>query len=462
MPRILVVEDSHAQAVALRQLLQAAGYLVEVAMDGTSGLERARRGGFDLVLSDVLMPGMDGYELCRALKSDPQTRAIPVILLTSLRDPADILQGLACGAANFITKPHDDKYVLNRIASIFEQPPQPESDGEQTVGVSFRGRRFEVRADKQRMLDYLLSTYEDFMRAKEREHHSRVAEVGLRESLHLLQSTLDALSAQIAILDQNGAIITVNAAWRQGGTGNLLVPARQGAGASYLGVCDSLVQDGFEPAGHLAEGIRAVIAQRRESFQLEYALRHGEQEGWFVARVTRFSGGSPVRVVVAHESTTEQKRAEAALRESQRRLTTLMSNLPGMAYRCQTDPGWSMRFASEGSTDLIGYSPAELVGARRVSFHSLIHAEDRERVDYARRAQAADFQAGIERIIELARRGPTAILCAEEDPGRCHRRLLVTPVLIERGIAVEHIRGDGRLEAEGTAEDGAPQLRLFE
>lgn len=84
------------------------------------------------------------------------------------------------------------------------------------------------------------------------------------------------------------------------------------------------------------------------------------------------------------------------------------------------------------------------------------------KVDDARRAQAADFQAGIDRLIELARRGPTAILCAEEDPGRCHRRLLVTPVLIERRIAVAHIRGDGRLEAEGTAEDGAPQLRLFE
>lgn len=83
-------------------------------------------------------------------------------------------------------------------------------------------------------------------------------------------------------------------------------------------------------------------------------------------------------------------------------------------------------------------------------------------VDYARRAQAADFLAGIGRLIDLARRGATAILCAEEDPRRCHRRLLVTPALVERGVAVEHIRGDGRLEAESTAEEGAPQLRLFE
>jgi uncharacterized protein (DUF488 family) len=84
------------------------------------------------------------------------------------------------------------------------------------------------------------------------------------------------------------------------------------------------------------------------------------------------------------------------------------------------------------------------------------------KVDYARRAQAADFQAGIARLLGFARSRPTAILCAEEDPSRCHRRLLVTPAPVERGIAVEHIRGDGHLEAEGAGEEGAPQLRLFE
>ncbi len=84
------------------------------------------------------------------------------------------------------------------------------------------------------------------------------------------------------------------------------------------------------------------------------------------------------------------------------------------------------------------------------------------KVDYARRALAADFQAGIAQLLELAGSRPTAFMCAEENPGRCHRRLLVTPTLVERDIAVVHIRGDGRLEAEGAASDGTPQLRLFE
>ncbi len=83
-------------------------------------------------------------------------------------------------------------------------------------------------------------------------------------------------------------------------------------------------------------------------------------------------------------------------------------------------------------------------------------------VDYARRMEAPDFKAGIEQLVGLGCARVTAILCAEEDPGRCHRRLLVTLALLEMGITVEHIRGDGSIEAEGAARDGAPQLRLFE
>jgi uncharacterized protein (DUF488 family) len=77
------------------------------------------------------------------------------------------------------------------------------------------------------------------------------------------------------------------------------------------------------------------------------------------------------------------------------------------------------------------------------------------RVDYRRRAGAPDFLAGIARLEALADAGPTAILCAEEDPGRCHRKLLIAPVLGERGTRVVHIRGDGRLE------DDEAQASLF-
>jgi uncharacterized protein (DUF488 family) len=81
-------------------------------------------------------------------------------------------------------------------------------------------------------------------------------------------------------------------------------------------------------------------------------------------------------------------------------------------------------------------------------------------VDYARRMEAPDFKAGIERLVELAHGRKTAILCAEEDPGRCHRRLLIAPALRRKDVAVVHIRGGGLLEDDPPS-DAAPQLPLF-
>jgi uncharacterized protein (DUF488 family) len=82
-------------------------------------------------------------------------------------------------------------------------------------------------------------------------------------------------------------------------------------------------------------------------------------------------------------------------------------------------------------------------------------------VDYERRAQAPDFNAGLERLVALARERRTAIMCAEEDPARCHRRLLITPALGRAGLTVIHLRGDGRLEPEAAAPPASPQLGLF-
>jgi len=88
-------------------------------------------------------------------------------------------------------------------------------------------------------------------------------------------------------------------------------------------------------------------------------------------------GGSEVICVVGHD-VTERKLAEEELRESQRALATLMSNLPGMAYRCCNDPDWTMEFVSAGCSELTGYAPEDLVGNRQKSYGDLIHPEDRE------------------------------------------------------------------------------------
>jgi len=118
--KLLVVEDSATQAEELVFLLEEEGFDVETARDGLSGLAKCASSSFDIVLSDVMMPGLDGYELCKKLKSDPATSQIPVILLTTLSEPMDIVRGLECGADNFITKPYDKDYLIGRLQRFWK------------------------------------------------------------------------------------------------------------------------------------------------------------------------------------------------------------------------------------------------------------------------------------------------------------------------------------------------------
>lgn len=97
--------------------------------------------------------------------------------------------------------------------------------------------------------------------------------------------------------------------------------------------------------------------------------------------VMRDSAGQIQGIISLAQNITERKRAEEALRESQRALATLMSNLPGMAYRCRYDPDWTMEFVSEGALDLTGHAPADLTGNMKTSFAQLIHPDDLERVE---------------------------------------------------------------------------------
>src|SRR5262249_4680080 len=124
MRRILVVEDSRTQAEELRFILEAAGFTVTVASSAERALVEFAASDFDLVLSDIVMPGLSGYDLCRKLKADPARGNVPAVLLTTLNDPMDILQGLDCGADNYITKPYDKDALLERLDYCFANQPR--------------------------------------------------------------------------------------------------------------------------------------------------------------------------------------------------------------------------------------------------------------------------------------------------------------------------------------------------
>jgi len=115
---ILVIDDEPANRALLKELLSAEGYAVAGAPDGRSALEEFPRLQPDLVLLDVLMPDLDGLEVCRRLKSNPDTRLTPVLLVTSLTDAKDRLRGIEAGADGFISKPVDVNELLPRVRSL--------------------------------------------------------------------------------------------------------------------------------------------------------------------------------------------------------------------------------------------------------------------------------------------------------------------------------------------------------
>ena len=176
---ILIVEDSRTQAEHLRGFLEQENFHVEVATDGQEALSRLRERRPTLVISDVMMPNMDGYELCRRIRDDDDLREIPVILLTSLSDPEDIIKGLECGADNFLTKPYNERALLTRINYILANlNPQGYADLDAGMEISIGDRKHLVTAGRTQILGLLFSSFEQLVQKnRELDESSRTAVV---------------------------------------------------------------------------------------------------------------------------------------------------------------------------------------------------------------------------------------------------------------------------------------------
>ncbi|NEX21323.1 response regulator transcription factor [Thiorhodococcus mannitoliphagus] len=118
---ILIIDDEPVQLRAIVAELSALGFETLIARDGADGLLKAERGRPDLILLDILMPGLDGYETCRRLKTAPTTQAIPVIFLSTLCDTAQKLKGFEVGCVDYITKPFEQCEVLARVSAHLQQ-----------------------------------------------------------------------------------------------------------------------------------------------------------------------------------------------------------------------------------------------------------------------------------------------------------------------------------------------------
>lgn len=156
----LIVEDSPTQALQLQEALEKQHVRVEVAKDGMEALDKLNSHLPAVVISDIEMPRMNGYDLCRHLKNNDQFKEVVVVLLTNLTDPMDVIRGIECGADSFLTKPWEIHFLLATVANILENKKLHQTTGKGNwLEFFFGGKRHLLRVDQVQITDLLLSTF---------------------------------------------------------------------------------------------------------------------------------------------------------------------------------------------------------------------------------------------------------------------------------------------------------------
>jgi diguanylate cyclase (GGDEF)-like protein len=198
---ILVVDDSRTQVELLKYLLELQEYKVTVATNGQEALQRAKENRPTLIISDIVMPIMDGYEMCARLKQEPDFESVPVILLTQLAEPEDIVRGLHAQADYYLTKPYKPEYLLSKVKTLIENPPamrerQTETDLE-GLHITLDGKNYVVNADRQQMMNLLFSTYENAVQQNRELASTQLELKATNEQLHEQMSLLEDAREQL-------------------------------------------------------------------------------------------------------------------------------------------------------------------------------------------------------------------------------------------------------------------------
>lgn len=164
---IVIAEDSMTQAMELQFLLESNSYAVRLGRDGREALEQVTQQMPDLLISDIVMPNMDGYQLCREIRNDPKFHDLPVILLTALSDAEDVFKALECRADYFVTKPYREEFILNKITQIINARSARDAAGVDTAQASVHGAvEQQIQEEPARVLNLLISTYENAVQQK--------------------------------------------------------------------------------------------------------------------------------------------------------------------------------------------------------------------------------------------------------------------------------------------------------
>lgn len=198
---ILIVEDSPTQAELLECTLTNRGYKVSVAKDGIEALEVVQKRKPALIISDIIMPRMDGHELCHEIKRDKTLKDIPILLLTCLTRPEDVIRSLNARVDGYITKPYDENFLLTKVESLLIQPNYSKTDeARKDFTFTYRGKKYVIAANRYQILNLFLSAYEHLIEQNSKflkiEVELKKLNEQLEERVHERTALLEEISAK--------------------------------------------------------------------------------------------------------------------------------------------------------------------------------------------------------------------------------------------------------------------------
>jgi len=356
MSYVLVADDVDENLVYLATLLKVHGFDAKSARNGAEALAQARAEPPAVVVSDLLMPVMDGYTLLRYWKSDARLKVIPFIVYTATYvEPGDERLALALGADAFIRKPSEPEAFITQLRKAVAQAVTAAPADVKQINAEENILLKQYSEALIRKLEHKTLQLQESNRALQREVIER------NEIAQTQIAILNALAAHIAILDSQGIIVAVNESWGRFDNASVFGSRRMGVGENYLDACDVGRGTDFLDGPRAAAGIRSVLLGENCSFTIEYPNLSPSRERWYKMIATPLRSSRSTGAVILHVDITDRKAAEERLRESQEQYLLLLNSTAEGIYG--VDIHGVCTFCNSSAARLLGFQdPSEMVG----------------------------------------------------------------------------------------------------